>query len=421
MARSMHSSTMLKTTLKAKFVFPVASPPLENAYVTFGDGLLQEITTAALSGTEVLDLGDVCLLPGLVNTHCHLEFSSRKQPYGEPGTPLPTWIRDVIGQRPSEEQMDVAIAKGLSASLAAGVTTVAEIARRASPQYAAAAPQPRLVLLQEAIGFSNARTATATIAASDAYDELQALAKHNPAVEVGLSPHAPYTASLTLVNNLVELANKSGATVAMHVAESPEELEFLNAGTGPFHDLLEERGMWCDATIPAGTKPLAYLAALSKAERSLVVHGNYLDDDELNFMAANRDRMSLVYCPRTHHHFRHPRYPLPQALAKGARVVAGTDGCGSNPDLSLLSELRYIAAQFPDLPSKKVLEMGTITAADALGLSNEVGSLQPGLAADLIAIPTTAGNADEALIEILSSEKAVTQVWRSGVPVSLAT
>src|SRR5262249_30721246 len=142
-------------------------------------------------------------------------------------------------------------------------------------------------------------------------------------------------------------ARERDLPMAMHVAESRAELQLLRDGTGPFQELLEERSMWDPEAIPRGSKPLDYLQMLSEAPRSLAIHGNYLDDEELQFLGLHRDRMSLVFCPRTHAYFFHPPYPLGRAIAAGVRVALGTDSRASNPDLSLLAELRHVMQSHP--------------------------------------------------------------------------
>ena len=97
----------------------------------------------------------------------------------------------------------------------------------------------------------------------------------------------------------------------------------LRDGTGPFQELLEERSMWDAEAIPRGSRPLDYLRMLAEAPRALVIHGNYLDAEERAFLAEHADRMSLVYCPRTHAYFGHPPYPLAELLAAGVQRGAG--------------------------------------------------------------------------------------------------
>ncbi|HJT34382.1 MAG TPA: amidohydrolase family protein, partial [Pirellulales bacterium] len=204
----------------------------------------------------------------------------------------------------------------------------------------------------------------------------------------GLSPHAPYTVHPGLFNRLVALAAESSAPLAFHLAESSEEIELLATGQGLFHDVLAELGFWDPTAIPRGTRPLDYLRRLAASGvRALVIHGNYLADDEIDLLAAHADRMTVIYCPRTHAYFGHPRHPLPKLLAAGARVAVGTDSRASNPDLNLWEELRFVARTFAELPPETVLRLGTIDAAHALGLGDECGSLEVGKRADLAIVP----------------------------------
>ena len=109
-------------------------------------------------------------------------------------------------------------------------------------------------------------------------------------------------------------------------------LELLRRGSGPMRDLLEDLGAWDATAVPHGTRPLGYLRLLAGCHRALVVHGNYLDDEEIAFLGERADSMAAVYCPRSHDWFAHRDYPLGQMLAAGVAVAVGTDGRGSSPD-----------------------------------------------------------------------------------------
>jgi cytosine/adenosine deaminase-related metal-dependent hydrolase len=235
-------------------------------------------------------------------------------------------------------------------------------------------------MFHEAIGPTIAR---AHAAAEAMEDFLKSAAQ--PGIQGGISPHAPYTVHTRLLEALVELSQRYRVPVAMHLAETREELELLNLGSGPFRDLLEAVGAWDDGEDARLSCILDYLAALSRAERALVIHGNYLDDDEVAFLADHRDRMSVVYCARTHAYFEHEPYPLNKLIACGVSLALGTDGRSSNPDLSLLNEMRFAAENHPDVSPAKILELATLGGARALGLANRVGTLEPGRRADLVA------------------------------------
>jgi cytosine/adenosine deaminase-related metal-dependent hydrolase len=133
------------------------------------------------------------------------------------------------------------------------------------------------------------------------------------------------------------------------------------------------------------------LRLLAAAQRALVIHGNYLDDEERDYLARHRQRLSLVYCPRTHQYFGHAPYPLEELLARGVRVVLGTDSRASNPDLSLGDELRFAAARHPTVSPQELLRGATLDAATALGLERELGSLTVGKLASFIALPLPEG------------------------------
>ncbi len=450
---------MTVKALRARVVYPVAAPPIEDAIVVFESDRVVRIGRQAPAGVEVEDLGDVALIPGMVNAHCHLEFSHLKRRVGRKGGALPKWIRQVIEKRPTAKTIGKAIATGLEESLSHGVTTIAEICRTETDAYHIKGPSPRLVLLQESIGFSQARAGSALAAAENRLEEIDRFV-HAPRngngrngngyatngaasplsngnssngnstngsnsngrgwiggrYRVGISPHSPYTASPQLIRELVSVATERHMIVAMHLAESPEELQLLREGKGPFQEILEERGMWDPWVIGRGSCPMDYLRMLTRAPKSLVVHGNYLEHAALAMMARHAGAMSLVYCPRTHAHFKHPDYPLADALELGVPVCLGTDSRASNPDLSILGEMREVASRHPGTDPEVILRMGTLTGAEALGL-DDVGAIRPGGQADLVTVPLptgATGRPDELLAALLTSEEPIESIWMAG-------
>ncbi len=356
-------------SLKARVVYPVDRPPIEHGVVTIEGERIDSVCERAAGG-DVADLGDVALLPGLVNAHTHLEFSHLRQPLGQPGMSLPDWIRLVIAERGHGNQdahRNSII--GLSDSEAAGVITIGDITTCTnSLRY-------DVTQFHEVIGFSRARAESAKNALMARIDLFRSASRET---RYGISPHAPYTVSPKLLSALIEISRKHDLPVAMHIAESLEELQLLRDGTGPFQELLDERSMWDANAIPRGSRPMDYLRMLAAAPRALVIHGNYLDEEELSFLASNRERMSLVYCPRTHAYFFHRAYPLAKALATGVRVSVGTDSRASNPDLDLLAEMRFLAKTHPTVVSHEILWMGTLSGAEALGASAILGALHRG-------------------------------------------
>jgi aminodeoxyfutalosine deaminase len=383
--------------LRARYVLPVTGDPIPDGFVAIereriaAVGSWRGVAAACNVVSESLvvrDLGNVAILPGLVNAHAHLDFSGLVAPLGHHGIGMVDWIRCVLDyRRQARGQERQAIARGLQESLRLGITTLADIAQPGWPLDALVAAPLRTIAFQELIAPTADRVADTIELARTHLRRVSAAACPN--VAPGLSPHAPYTVHPDLLSAAIELSAAERIPMAMHLAETPEELELLAHGTGPLRQFLGDVGAW-DATAIAGpTRPLDFLRLLSTAHRALVIHGNYLDDEEIGFLGGHAERMAVVYCPRSHDWFAHRRYPLEKMLAAGANVALGTDGRASSPDLSLLAEMRFAARRHPGVGLDQVLKLGTIDAARALGLENEIGSLTRGKRADLaiVALP----------------------------------
>ncbi|MBW3599168.1 MAG: amidohydrolase family protein, partial [Planctomycetes bacterium] len=377
-------------TFKARWVFPVAGPPIEGGTVTIAHGRIGRVGGDA-KDAAVLDLGEVAILPGFVNAHTHLEFSGLKAPLGAPGMKFPDWIREVIDWRKERDATEYGAARrvaafrsGLSDVASFGSTVIGEVSAPDCPVVFFANSGLDCTVFHELIGLEPDRHEPLLQSAR----EHVAAGKQSQRWRPGVSPHAPYTAPLELVADAAELSKREEVPLAMHLAESWEEIELLRSGSGPFFEFLASLAASMPAAIPRGLRPLDYLERMSAAERALVIHGNYLDDDEIAFLAEHAERMSVVFCPRTHAYFGHGRYPLETMLERGVRVALGTDSRASNPDLNLFAEMRFVAERFPSVSPATVLAMGTQAGAAALGLENECGILAEGRRADFAIVRT---------------------------------
>ena len=383
---------------RARWVVRVVGEALDGGAVTVVDGRIASIDRHAPAGA--VDLGDVALLPAWINAHCHLEFSELTQPLGEPGQPLPDWIKTVIAwKRGRTTSSRGAIEQGLRESHAGGVAAIGEIGT-GDAWDATLVPPLDVTVFQETICLHPDRFVESMQGAKHFINERSLGATW----QTGLSPHAPYTVHPELLDHLLDLAARRQLPVAMHLAESREELELLASGQGALRSMLDGVGIiWPAEEMRSFRRPLAYLERLARAPRSLVVHGNYLASDEIAYIAQQRERMTVVYCPRTHAYFQHERHPLVELLHSGAAVAIGTDGRGSNPDLDLLAELRCVAREFPELSPRKIIELGTIDGARALGIHHRLGSLEVGKQAAFVAVPLDSVEQGDPYAAILSS------------------
>jgi cytosine/adenosine deaminase-related metal-dependent hydrolase len=379
------------TRIRARWVFPGDAAPIEHAVVTLADGVIQAVERRR--GDVEIDLPEAAIIPGLLNAHTHLEFSNLAQPI-EPRRDFANWIRNVIAERRGRPGIAAEnLRAGLLESLICGTTGLAEIAtsdvlieqfRIAPPEHA-----PRVLIFREILGLDpqnvglNLEAARAFIRNAEGHGFR----------DIGISPHAPYSLHPELLSGLWELAADRQLPVAMHLAESRAELELLAEGTGPLVELLTGMGLWQRGLFPLHSRPMTYLRSLAELPRSLIIHGNYLDDDELAYV-ADHPRMSVVYCPRTHVAMQADPHPWQRMLALGVNVCLGTDSRASNPDLSIWEELRFLARQFPKLPVEMLLNLATTRTARALDW-NSCGRLEPGADADLCLVSLTQSAIDD--------------------------
>ena len=204
-------------------------------------------------------------------------------------------------------------------------------------------------------------------------------------ISAGIAPHAPYTVSAPLARGLAELARERRLPLAIHLAETEAERDFLAAGGGGFERFLRDRGAWDDTWRPPGVSPVRWAADLGLLELpGAAVHVNYLSGPDIELLKAGR--MVPVWCPGSHRWFGHRDHPAERLIAAGVPVALGTDSLASNTSLDMLAEMRLAAETFPNVAPETWLRAATLTAAGALGLSEMVGSLEAGKAADVIAL-----------------------------------
>lgn len=382
----------LTGTFTGRWIVPVTRPPIYRGWVQFRGGRVVALG-AGVAPEPAVDCGDVALMPALTNAHTHLEFSDLPKPLGQPGQSLPEWIGAVVRHRRDAAarlgddglaaQRRQAIEAGLAESHTCGVGIVGEIATLPWLQQLPA-PAPEIVAFGEVLGLQSARSEPLRAATCRWLEQPPA------GIVVGISPHAPYSTAGALIGQAIAWSQQQRRPLAMHVAESAEERELVETGGGPFRDILERLGAWREGMFPLAGGMAGLLKRLLAAPRVLIVHGNDLSDAEIELLAG-RPEASVVYCPRTHRYFDHPRHPLPKLLAAGVRVALGTDSRASNPDLSVAAEAAEVRRQHPGIAPEVVLQMATRWGAEALGVAGG-GQLAAGVRTRLVAVPTRASN-----------------------------
>ena len=383
--------------LAARWVLPVAGPAVAHGAVLLGeDGRIEAVGPDALvpRPADVLDerFPDGILLPGLVNTHTHLELTGLD--LDAPRTDFRAWIGRLRATKEarSAEAFLAAARAGVAECHAAGVTTVADTGDSGAVIRALAEAGGSGVAYQEVFGPHPAQAAASLAGLRHRVEELGGLTGGR--VRLGLSPHAPYTVSGPLYAAVAAWAADAGYPLAVHLAESRAESELLERGTGPFADAWRERGI----PLPAepGCSPVEWLDRHGVlGERTLCIHVVQAGAADLARLA--RRGCAVAHCPLSNAAHGHGAAPLAAFLEHGLRVGLGTDSALSVAGLDLLAEARAARRLAGDLDAGAVLALCTIGGAAALGLEREIGTLEPGKWGDCVVLrsPAAAGSPEE--------------------------
>ncbi len=331
---------------------------------------------------------NVAILPGLVNAHTHLELSYLRNRV-PPAARFSDWIRTVIATRrqypdPAAPEILDAAREAIRAARACGTALVGDISNTlvTIPLLREASLAARV--FYELIGFNVPDPEARVAAARDQIDRLQ-----GGGVRVSLAPHAPYSVSPPLFAALrADVDSHPDAVTSVHLAESPDEVEFVRDATGDIRATLEGLGVWTDewrSVLPSGASPVGYLERLRFLDRRVIaIHGVQMDGVDL---ARLRDRgVALVSCPRSNVHVGVGSPPLDAFYASGVTVAFGTDSLASVEDLNVFQEVAAARRLAPSVPALRLLESATRAGAQALGFGDELGTIEPGKRAELIAV-----------------------------------
>ena len=368
--------------IRARFVVTMDGPPIENGAVAIMGDRIVDVGTAgevmARNSGTMLDLGERALLPGLINAHCHLDYTCLRGKLPPPKS-FTDWIRAINAEKAklSLEDYVSSIEQGFAEAKRYGTTTVVNFA--AFPELIARVRPPI-----RAWWCAELMDVRSPASAGDLLERVAELL--HPAEDRGLAPHAPFTASAELYRKCQKLAPTQFPLLTTHLAESREEFAMFQDAAGPLYEFMREIGR--DMKDCGNMTPLShFLGIVGPARPWLIAHLNELTETDFELLETVRPPFAVVHCPRSHKYFGHSPFPFRRLRALGIEISLGTDSLASNQDLDLFGEMRALRDRFPDVPAAEILEMVTLHPARILGRSDALGRIRRGHMADLIAVP----------------------------------
>lgn len=384
----------------AQYVFPVTSDPITNGAVLVRDGKIRDVGQADMlklryPNEETVDYGLAAVMPGLVDLHTRLEKTVLRGVAHD--VPYATWILSILelGSRLEvSDWYDSAILGGLDA-LSSGITTVADITSTGAACTAAQKLGLRGVIYREVAAMDKSRVPYAIRSAENDILHWREEVDQDR-ITIGIAPGAVYAIHPSVFTQVSECARKMNLPVAMRLAGSREEYNFVKRGSSMFavHTMDDSKRGYVEIPpwMPTGVTPVRYALNWGAFESSnvLVIHAVHVDDDDIKKLREYN--VSICTCARSNAQLGMGIAPLGAFLRAGLNVGFGTDSPAATESIDMISEMRMsmlIQRAFDTrrfLDSSTVLELATIGGARALGIDDKVGSLEIGKCADLIAV-----------------------------------
>ena len=384
----------MTTLYCARWILPLSSPEIVDGAVAV-DG--QKIVSVGNRNTLVeqfpeaatLDLGESAIIPGLINAHSHLELTAMRGFLEGETADFFAWLRKLTQarlDRMTADDLKVSASWGACEAARAGVTCVAD-ASDAALQSMSALDDVGLrgIVFQESFGpdprlaHENFEKLTTKIAGLRE--------RETSLVNVGVSPHAPYTVCSPQLQMISRFALDEKLPLMMHAAETKMEVSFLREGRGPFAEGLRSRGI--DWRAP-GVSTIQYLHDVGVLEtKPLLAHCIHVDEADLETIKQTETR--VAHCPKSNAKLGHGIAPFGKMIDKRIDVGLGSDSVASNNTCDLLEEARFalLLARSNgncELNCGDVLRAATLGGAKSLGLSGKVGELKAGLQADFAVV-----------------------------------
>ncbi|MGB4776640.1 MAG: amidohydrolase family protein [Daejeonella sp.] len=373
----------------ANYIFPVSGEPIRNGVVSVKrSGEVIKIFDE--NESKYLPVGKVenyegFIVPGFVNTHCHLELSHLHQKFAK-HEGLVSFIKSIITQRgTNDEEILAAMKKADKAMAENGIVAVGDIVNNNLSKTVKEESSIYYHNFVELLGFDPAQ-------AEERFKKGLELKDNFSPLSTSLSPHAPYSVSRKLFSMIRSYYKTHKGLLTMHNQESEEENNFFRYRTGAFIDFYKFLNLDISfLKLNPSTSIQRTLPALPKKQKILLVHNIYTNVKDIHFVNRFNRYVNWCFCPNANLYIENKLPEIPLFLMHNLNITLGTDSLASNDELCILSELKTIYKYFPDIPLTKTIQWATLNGAKFLGIDHTFGSLEFGKTPGLNLITETKG------------------------------
>ncbi|MBC8051510.1 MAG: amidohydrolase family protein [Sphingobacteriaceae bacterium] len=358
----------------ADFILTATSEPLKNGTVAVGEGGtimgVYHDESPELEGVNITKL-DGIIVPGFINSHCHLELSHlhNKIPQKEG---LLSFIKKVINFRKTARSTQATMQKADQQMWENGIVAVADIANTLDSKKVKEASPIYYYTFVELISFEPEK-------AKDAFRSGAELLEQFSPLHASIAPHAPYSASKELFRYIGKFCGETGSPVTIHNQESEDENKLYRYKSGEFLNFYKELGINIDFFKPQARNSIQSIIPLIPIQqRTMLVHNTYTSLKDIYFILRSGRLVTWCFCPNANLHIENRLPKVEMFQYHDFNITLGTDSLASNDKLCILSELKTLHQNFPNLSLQETINWATINGAKFLGIDTVFGSIEKG-------------------------------------------
>jgi aminodeoxyfutalosine deaminase len=358
----------------AQYIITNSGSPLKRAIITTDDdGAIASIedTLGDLQEKHSVEFHNGIIIPGFVNSHCHLELSHMKDTISSESG-LVNFIDQVRNTRASDDENILRSAESADHDMfRAGVNLCADICNTSFTFKLKKESRISYVNLLEVFGID-------PVKADRRIAEVVNLSKIAGEMDLPFSivPHSVYSLSLPLFRLLRDLNNENRIT-SIHFMETPGESDLVENHSGPLMNSYLQSGLISSGIETVKSHSDAVLNEITRSGNLILVHNTFADRETIRTV-KKRGKIYWCLCPKSNLFIEKKIPPLDLLIQEGCDIIIGTDSLASNNNLDILAELKTLQVHFPSLSIEELVSWATINGAKALGMEEQFGKIEPG-------------------------------------------